>query len=179
MTNRRRAVQQRHERFHVQLLIEALNKRHRANYKVVAEPNPPEAIIQSGRTTRWIEVVSAFWNSAYARDLYSHATAGETPRSVGDGVFMNMTPEFARNFAAAVRQKLEKASYESCRDEHGPGYLVVPILFPFFARDTLPFIQREWRSQPVHDRGCFRSIYLTYQVWNTYAVSRWRPESEA
>ncbi len=141
MPSRRRDVQQRHERFHVQLLVDALNRRHRSSYQVVAEPNPPEAIIKSARTTRWIEVVSAFWNGAYAQDLYSYATEGEAHRSVGDGTFTNMTPEFARNFASAVRQKLEKSSYEPFRDQYGPGYLVVPILFPFFGSDALPFMQ--------------------------------------
>ena len=179
MPSPRRDVQQRHERFHVQLFIDALNKRHRSNFRVVSEPNPPEAIIQSGRTTRWVEVVSAYWNRAYAQDLNSYATEGEVHKSVGSGVFRNMDLEFAQNFADSVLSKLEKSSYDSARDKYGAGYLVVPILFPFFGRDTLQFMQQEWRNKSVKDRGCFRSIYLNYKVSNTYAVSLWRPESEA
>ena len=179
MPSRRRDVQQRHERFHVQLFIDTLNKRHRSNFQVISEPNPPEAIIKSAGTTRWVEVVTAYWNHAYAQDLNSYATEGETHKSVGNGVFMNMDSEFAQNFVASVQNKLEKSSDDSTRDKYGPGYLVVPVLFPFFGRDTLRFMQQEWRNRSLKDRGCFRSIYLTYQVWDKYVVSLWRPKSEA
>ena len=160
MVNPRRFVQQGHERFHVQLLVAALNHRHHSTYRVIAEPNPPEAIIQSKGRTSWVEVVSAFWNDAYARDLYSYATPGEKYRAMREGPFIDMTAEFAENFASAVAKKLEKATYERLRDRFGPGYLVVPILFPFLGTDSLPYMRVAFKARNADDRGCFRSIYL-------------------
>lgn len=175
MTKSRRSVQQAHERYQVGLLLRHLQRRYRASYEVVAEPNPPEAIISTGRTTRWVEVVTAYWNQAYAKDLHSHATAGEQHAPIGNGLFTNMTPEFAANFTKAVQAKLQKESYTSLLKEHGPGYLVVAIQFPFFGDDAFDWIDKEWNARPFQDRGCFRSIYLTYRHWNDYAVKQWRP----
>jgi len=56
----RRSVQQQHERAIVQDFLAWLNARHGAQFKVIAEPNPPEAIVQSVRATRWVEVTDAF-----------------------------------------------------------------------------------------------------------------------
>jgi len=75
--NPRSTIKAKHEQFQVGLFIDELNRRHRSNYRVIAEPDPPEAIIRSGRTTRWAEVVTAYWNDAYAKDLNSYATPGE------------------------------------------------------------------------------------------------------
>jgi hypothetical protein len=173
MPNPRRLIKEQHERFHVGLLVGELNRRHRSKFRVVSEPDPPEAIIQSGYTTRWVEVVSAFWNEAYARDLNSYATPGEAHVSVGNGPFMSMDEEFASKFVAAVKSKLEKKGYVPFRDKYGPGCLVVPILYPFLAADTFESIQREWKRRTVNDLGCFRSVYVTFPSQNKYGVMRW------
>ncbi len=152
---------------------------HRANYKVAREPNPPEAIITTGKTTSWVEVVTAFWNEAYAKDQYSYATPDEKHVSIGEGTFVNMTPEFAKNFTRAVQGKLGKPSYLPFKELYGPGYLVVAIQFPFFRRDAFDWIQKEWQSSPFTDLGCFRSIYLTVPHLNDYAPIRWPPPSSA
>jgi hypothetical protein len=123
MTNRRRAVQEAHERFTVGLFLESFNRRYHSNFVVVEEPNPPEAIIQSGRTMRWVEVTTAFWNTDFAIDVYSYATKGEVHRPIGHGVFVGPDAEFSRNFVSVVKQKLEKSNYAKFRDLHGPGYL--------------------------------------------------------
>ena len=136
MPNPRWSVQQAHERFQVRLLLDHFRHCHRANFKVIAEPNPPEAVISTGKTTRWVEVVTAFWNDAYAKDQYSYATPGERHESVGDGVFMNMTSEFANNFTRAVQGKLSKESYRSLFEQYGTGYLLVAVQFPFFGSDS-------------------------------------------
>ncbi|HRB77765.1 MAG TPA: hypothetical protein PLN59_07455 [Nitrosomonas sp.] len=49
---RRRITQQAHERAQVGAFVAWLNTRYRSKFEVVAEPNPPDAIIRSGRTTR-------------------------------------------------------------------------------------------------------------------------------
>lgn len=174
MPNPRRAVQEQHERFQVGLLIEELNRRHRAHFQVIKEPNPPEAIIQSGLTTRWVEVVTAFWNDAYAKDLNSYATAGEEHTPVGGGPFMDMDAKFAPRFIAVVKSKLEKQNYTPFLKQYGPGYLLVSIHNPFFDDDTLQLINEEWESAEINHSGCFRSVYITFRKYNGYNVKRWK-----
>ena len=173
MPNPRRFVQEAHERLVVKQFLSALNTRHRSSFLVTSEPNPPEAIIQSRQTVRWVEVVTAFWNEAEAKDLYSYATPGERHVPGNEGLLVNMTPQFSENFAAAVQKKLEKNTYVPFRDFYGPGYLAVSVQFPFFDRDTLPFMRRAWNSRKVNDLGCFRSVYLIYRVFHGYKVERW------
>ena len=172
--NPRSTVKEKHERYQVGLLIRELNRRHRSKYRVIAEPDPPEAIIQSGRTTRWAEVVTAFWNEAFAKDLNSYATPGETHVSIGSGPFINMDEEFTSKFVAAVKSKLEKKGYVPLKDRYGPGYLVVSIQYPFFDSDTMQVVREKWDQTTVNDLGCFRSVYVTFRVYEGYRVVRWR-----
>lgn len=174
MPNPRSTIKEKHERFQVGLLIKELDRRHRSNYRVIAEPDPPEAIIQSGRTTRWAEVVTAYWNDEYARDLNSFATPGETHVSVGNGPFMNMDEEFASKFVAAVKSKLEKKGYAPFRDKYGPGYLLVSIHYPFLDSDSMELAEQKWAQATVHDHGCFRSVYVTFRIFEGYRVVRWK-----
>lgn len=175
MPNPRSLTKERHERHQVGLLVNELNRRHRSAFQVVAEPDPPEAIIRSGRTTRWAEVVTAFWNDEYAKDLNSYATQGETHVSVGNGPFMDMDHEFASRFVITVSTKLKKEGYVQFRDKYGPGYLVVSIQYPFLDTHTFQCIQEEWRKRQVIDLGCFRSIYVTFRSSKAYRVVRWKP----
>ena len=64
MVDRRRSVKQQHERAVVQDFLAWWNARRGTQFKVIAEPNPPEAIIRSARATRWVEVTDAFWTEA-------------------------------------------------------------------------------------------------------------------
>lgn len=175
MVNKRRSVQEAHERFTVRTFLDEINRRHRAQYEVIAEPNPPEAIVKTGRTTRWIEVTTAFMSTAFAKDLYSYATPGEMHQPLGDGVHVGPDALFASNFVAVIKQKLEKSSYESVRDRYGPGYLVVSIQYPLFNRYTAELMQRAWSQTVVNDIGCFKSIYYIRRMYQGYKIERWRP----
>lgn len=174
MPNLRSTIKKKHERFQVGLLIDALDRRHRSNYRVIAEPDPPEAIIQSRRTTRWAEVVTAYWNDAYAKDLNSFATPGESHVSIGNGPFMNMDEEFAPKFVTAVKSKLEKKAYIPFRDKYGPGYLLVSIYYPFLDSNAMELVEKMWTQATVNDLGCFRSVYVTFRVYEGYKVVRWK-----
>lgn len=174
MPNPRSIIKEKQERFQVGLLIQELNRRHRSNYRVIAEPDPPEAIIQTGTTTRWAEVVTVFWNDAYAKDLNSNATPGEKHVSVGNGPFMDMDEEFSSRFVAAVKSKLEKRGYIPSRDKYGPGYLVVSIHYPFFDSEAMELVEEKWEKSAVSDLGCFRSVYITFRATKGYRVVRWR-----
>lgn len=174
MANRRRAVQEAHERFNIEVFLGELNRRHRSSYRVTSEPNPPEAIIQSQKRTSWVEVTSAFMNRQFAEDAWSFATPGETHRPMPKGVIVGPDAQFAENFVSVVKKKLEKRSYEAFRDKHGPGYLLVSVQYPLFGGDTPRFMRRAWAATAFADLGCFRSIYLIIRAFSGYRVVRWR-----
>lgn len=175
---RRRDTQQTHERAQVRAFVTWLNSRYRAKYKVVDEPNPPEAIIRSGRTTRWVEVTDAFWSDAFAQDEYSYATPGENHKPMGSGPFMEPDKKFAARFVDVVRKKLEKQSYLPSMQAYGPGYLVVPIMYPLFNPHSLWCMKKAWSHTRIENLGCFRSVYMSIQMgrgpivrWSEYGRS--------
>jgi len=178
MANPRAAVKQAHERAQVNLLTNMLNNRYGSSYEVILEPEPPEAIIKSNRTISWVEVVTAYLNNEFARDINSSVTEGETHHSISGTLIVGPDAQFCQNFTASVRAKLEKKTYEKFRDQYGPGYLVVSIQNPFFDDETLSMINQYWSSLQVADLGCFRSVYLTYRVTHGYRIRRWTPPTK-
>lgn len=174
MTNRRRRVQIAHERFVVNDFLNKFNHWHHSDFKVIEEPNPPEAIIQSSRgTRRRLEVTDAFWSDAFAKDLFSYATDGEIHAPSPEGVFVSPSEEFASRFVDVVRKKLEKGTYQGPKQASGLGYLIVSIHYPLFNKHDFLYIQRAWSEVQVNDLGCFRSIYLHYRTFNDYALTKW------
>ena len=169
----RRPIQQAHERAYVDHFLDWFNRAYRSDFKVISEPNPPEAVIRSSRSIRWVEVSTSFWNEAYAKDLYSFATPAETHKPVGQGPFQDMDNTFAANFVSVVKKKLEKKSYVPWRDQHGPGYLVVPIKHPWFDKQTVGRMRDAWAASAINDLGCFRSVYVAFPSSNTIKFSRW------
>ena len=169
----RRPVQQAHERAYVDHFLNWFNHAHRSKFKVISEPNPPEAVIRSSRTTRWIEVSTAFWNDAYAKDLYSYATPDEVHKPVGSRPFREMDNNFAHNFVSVVKKKLEKKSYVPWQTKHGPGYLVIPIEHPWFDQQTVSSMKAAWESYKINDLGCFRGVYIAFPSRNEIKFSRW------
>ena len=175
MTNPRHAVKQAHERYQVRLLLQTLNARHRSSYEVISEPEPPDAVIKSKRTVSWVEVVTVYLNTDFAKDVNSFATEGEAHHSTSGKLIVAPDEQFSQNFVSVVRAKLEKKTYEKYRDLFGPGYLIVSIQNPFFGDDLFLMIGEHWQRSRINDLGCFRSIYLTYRQELGYRVRRWTP----
>lgn len=142
----RRPIQQVHERTFIRQFLEWFNIAYRCKFEIIAEPNPPEAIIRTKRTTRWVEVSTAFWNEAYARDLYSYATPGEIHKPIDSGPYINIDKQFTTSFVSVLKKKLEKASYENYRDRYGPGYLIIPIKHPWFDGATADMMKKSLAS---------------------------------
>lgn len=178
MVSQRRYVQVLHERFNVKLFLKEFNARYDTDFKVVAEPNPPEAIIQSKNTTRWVEVTTAYLSEAHARDLNSYAVKGEKHQPRKQGMAIDLDEQFAQQFVGVVIKKLGKMSYEPFFKQHGKGYLVVSIQHPMFDQATLAAIQLVWDKADVFDQGFFKSIYIVNHVGDEhgggYKVSLWK-----
>ncbi len=64
--SRRRETQQQHERAVVLDFLRWFKGRRKVAFRVIDEPIRLEAIIQSKRLTRWVEVVDAFWSREWA-----------------------------------------------------------------------------------------------------------------
>jgi hypothetical protein len=170
----RREVQQQHERAVVASFLDWFERRRKIAFRVVAEPNPPEAIVQSARLTRWVEVVDAFWTKEWARDQYSHATRGEPHISIGPGPHLEPDASFARSFVAALSKKLAKTSYVAIENKYGPGYLVVNVDYPLFDRRAHLKTKELWANgRPWPDQGCFREVFLRIRAFNGYRFETW------
>jgi hypothetical protein len=142
--NHRRQVQQQHERAVVSDFLGWFERRRKVAFCVVDEPNPPEAIIQSPRLTRWIEVVDAFWSKEWARDQYSYATPGEKHISIGSGPHPEPDLNFAHSLVESLSKKLVKSSYLAVAKKYGPGYLVVNVDYPMFDRRAHRKAEQLW-----------------------------------
>jgi hypothetical protein len=172
--NRRRRIQQQHERAVVADFLRWLKARRKIAFRIIAEPNPPEALIQSKRRTRWVEVVDAFWSGQWAKDQYSFANPGESHVSIGPGPHHSPDATFANNFVHAVSKKLAKSSYLPVAQKYGPGYLIVNIDYPLFGRRAHYAIRQLWvRGRPWPDRGCFRQVFLRIRLYRGYAFRMW------
>ncbi|MFW5432432.1 MAG: hypothetical protein ACKE5M_05390 [Methylophilaceae bacterium] len=172
--NQRRRVQELHERFNVRLFLKEFNARYHADFKVIEEPNPPEAIIQSKSSIRWVEVTTAYLSEEYAIDLNTYAVEGEKHKPRRQAVYVDSDEQFAEQFVRTVSKKLEKVTYEPFFREHGKGYLVVSIKDPLFGQSILGAIQKAWDETEVVDKGFFKSIYIVYPVFGEYKVSLWK-----
>jgi hypothetical protein len=158
---RRHLVQKQHERAIVAAFLEYLNRRRRTNFVVIDEPDPPDAIIQSPRRICWIEVGSVYWNDEWARDLFSYATPREVHKPVESGPYYEMDSLFAERFVAVLRKKLANRCYTQWSHRYGPGYLVLPMLSPFFNKSTIHFMKDLWTSTAnIKNLDCFGEIYL-------------------
>jgi hypothetical protein len=173
--NHRLVVQQQHERAVVQEFLSWINRRRRTQFRVVAEPIPPDAVIQSVRATSWVEVTDVFWTDGWARHLLSTVTSNETPKPLEPGPFVDMDNVFAQRFVHIVSNKLAKRGYLPYRNRYGPGYLVACVQSPFFNGDTLEDMNRHWAERPATvDNGCFRDIYVSYYTREGRAFLKWR-----
>jgi len=172
--NRRRDIQQQHERAVVADFLRWFEKRRKVAFRVIDEPNPPEAIIQSKRLTRWVEVVDAFWSKKWARDQYSFATPGEEHVSIGPGPHAGPDLTFANSFVGALSKKLTKSSYLPVAKEYGPGYLVVNVDYPLFDRRAHRKAKELWaKGRPWADNGCFREVFLRIRMFQGCAFQPW------
>jgi hypothetical protein len=171
----RREIQQQHERAIVAGFLEWFTHRRNVSFRVIEEPNPPEAIIQSPRLTRWVEVVDAFWTREWARDQYSYATPGERHIPIGAGPHPGPDANFAYNFVEAVSKKLAKTSYLPALKKYGAGYLVVNVDYPHYDRRAHRTVEALWaKGRPWPNQGCFREVFLRIRMFRGYRFQGWK-----
>lgn len=164
----RRPIQKQHERAYVSSFVNWFNREHHTDFRVDEEPKAPDeapdAVLRSSsRSTCWVEVSSAFLNDDHARDLYSYATPGEAHKPNCNRPVREPDNNFAQRFVCVVKNKLEKQSYIPCKKLYGEGYLVVPIVNPFFDDEqTIQAMKDAWAASAstIKDLGCFAGVYI-------------------
>lgn len=163
----RSVIKSAHESFYVDAFIEWHSRAFRSRFRVIGRPDPPDAIIQSGRRTRWVEIGGVYWNKGWARDLNSHATPGEAHQAIEPGPYSGMDEQLAAQFCAVLTKKLENGSYEQSYAQYGAGYLVLAMMSPFaFDATTVQFMRRKWAATAAANKGFFRGIFLAYRSPN-------------
>lgn len=170
----RSSVKEKHENFHVGNFVNWLNDTYRCNYSVIDKPEPPDAIIQSGTTIRWVEISTSFMSPEFARDEFSFATPGEVHRPMDTSLIKGPDASFAKQFCSVVKAKLEKKSYLPVTRKYGPGYLVIPIRYPLFTASTIDYMKQRWVKLNIDNLGCFRSVRFTYQSMGGWKFQLWR-----
>lgn len=166
----RRPIKEEHEKFWIQKFLVWHGKAFRSRFRVIARPDPPDAIIRSGRVTRWVEIGDVYWSNEWARDQNSYATPGEAHKPIRGGIYAGMDEQFARKFVKVLRNKLAKSSYADCAAQYGPGYLVLPIMSLFFDHHIM---RQQWNATTAQNLGHFRSVFLGYRSFDQYRFRRW------
>ena len=143
---------------------------YRSDFRIVSRPDPnrqepPDAIIQSHRTVRWLEIGNAIWSDEYARDLYSKVTPGEEHQPIRLGLHAETDNRLASRFVDVLAKKLNKDSYDPLVEQYGPGYLVIPLVTVpgWFDMNTVDAMRLKWSKCEPTDRGSFRSVYIAYR----------------
>lgn len=173
MTNRK-PVKQAHERFHIENFLDWFNQAYKTDYKVIAKPDPPEAIIRSSKRTSWVEVSTAFLNSEFSQDVFSYATKGEEHKSISGRVTYNPDEQFAHSLVGVIKKKLEKKTYLEFYEKYGLGYLVIPIHNPFLDEASMSYAKKVWSKTKVNDCGYFRSIRVAFRSQGNWKLKQWK-----
>jgi hypothetical protein len=175
--NKRRPVQEKHERFLVDAFIAWWASQTGEQFRVISRPHPhpPEAIVQSDQRTTWIEVTDAFYSDEWAQDLYSYATHGEAHKSMGPGPYVDMDAQTVTRFAALLKKKLSKQSYAEPYEKYGPGILLVGMQSPWFDAQTCDMMLAECKETDWStDRGYFSRVFISFSSLNQQAFEEWK-----
>jgi len=73
-----------------------------------------------------------------------------------------MDEHFSDRFLKVLREKLSKATYAAFAEMYGPGYLLLPMMSPFFSDSTIRLMQQKWTAQPSVNTGFFRAAFIAY-----------------
>jgi hypothetical protein len=176
--NKRREVQKEHERFLFHTFLEWYNSKNSAEYKVIEEPDPPEAVIKWGNDIKWIEVVDVFYSHELARDKYSYATPGERHIPMSPGPHQSMDSNYSIIFISELKKKLQKRTYLPFKVKYGPGILIIGTHNPWFHVETVSMMKEKFFSEDwSEDLGCFNSIYISFSSLNDLVFRLWPEEA--
>lgn len=151
----------------LQQFVAWLNVQKSSNMRIIAHPEPPDALVQSSRGVFWIEHADVPRNGDQAHELFSQLTPGES-RHKHTGLTINIYDTLPDSAITTLHKKLHKRSYNSVYNQHGPGLLLLNEMDPLFDQRTLNSIFERVQAYLKHDpkggRGYFSKVYLRYWV---------------
>ena len=175
--NKRRPVQEKHERVLIDEFIAWWASQTGEQFRVIFRPHPlpPEAIVQSVQRTTWIEVTDAFHSDKWAQDLYSNATPGESRKPMGPGPYVDMDAQTAARFATLLKKKLSKQSYADTHEKYGPGTLLVRMQSSWFGEQTCDMMRDECcKTNWSTDQGFFSHVFISFRSLNQQTFEEWK-----
>lgn len=145
--------------------VEWLNQQQSADYEVIARPDPPDAILRSSQGILWVEHADILRNKEEAHELFSMMNPDESSYK-HQGLAIDGYDGLPDAFLSTLHSKLNKASYDRVRSEHGTGILLLSEMDPLFDDWTLESICQNIETyvqfSPEGGRRNFSQVYLRY-----------------
>jgi hypothetical protein len=169
----REVIKQAHEDSVIELFLEWYNAENQTQFTVINKPEPPDAIVQYGNKTIWIEHADIYRSTEEAREERSAVTPGETPYYRQEHPIHEPDIRIAFAFISILKKKLLKDSYEKWFKIYGPGILILTERDPLFSQSTWDCITEKLESESFqNDKGYFETVYLGYRSMNSLAFMR-------
>lgn len=154
-------IKDEHENAVIEQFVAWFNGRTGKEYRVVAKPEPPDALIEHQGEQKWLEHADIYRSPEEARDEYFSITPGEQSRLSTAQAPAAPEARTAESVYAIIQKKLAKASYSEVYDQHGSGILVLSERDPLFNESTLNEIYELLDgAEYKNDKGFFEAVYL-------------------
>lgn len=160
----REKIKQAHEDAVIDQFLEWYNLKHGTKFEVFEKPDPPDALAQHDGKFVWIEHADIYRSSEEAREERAAVTPGENPYERKEHPIYDPDKRTAFAFAATLRKKLSKNSYDIWFEQYGPGILVLTERDPLFDESTWDCISDKLKVEIIqNDKGYFHTVYLGYR----------------
>lgn len=155
-------MKQQHETIVIQAALKEHNRLYGNGLRVIARPDPPDAILSNGAYTTWLEHTDAFFSEEWAKALSTTAYV-----SIKVDMDSSIDAQFADVFCQRVLDKHNKESYNTSISRYGPGILVVGLESPWLNSNTLQEINNRWQELGKPDISTtFTHVYIVYRDQN-------------
>lgn len=160
----REAVKQAHEDAVISEFLDWYNLANKSNFKLIAKPEPPDAIAKYLKKEIWIEHADIYRSAEEAREERSAVTPGEKPYNRQEHPIFEPDKRTANALIATLKKKIQKNSYEEWFKKYGGGFLILTERDPPFDQSTWDRINDELKKASFqNDKGFFESVYLGYR----------------
>jgi len=175
----REVIKNGHENAVIEQFVAWQNSSTGKNYKIVAKPEPPDALLEHDGDYKWVEHADIYRSAEEAREEYSLVTTGEQPYFHTEHPIVSPDARIAASVYAVLQHKLSKNSYAEVHRRHGPGVLVLSERDPLFDESTLNDIYEVLRGAEYEgEKGFFEAVYLGVRSMGRLVFFRLYPNVE-
>lgn len=129
----RREIQNKHEQAVLAGFADYQTSQGRT-LKVIARPDPPDAIVTIDGKKTWIELTNAYFSQSVAKSITSFAAdeMEHMPVPLDERNVLNPSDQVHEVLEKVIVRKYDKKSIGSVYHTHGGGILLVGLYGPFF-----------------------------------------------